>query len=362
MDTHMMNFYIYDQSFNKVAVIDEYSSLIWSDRFNECGDFELDIPYALGKGVYGNYLIQDNYCGIDYSDRKAIIEKIEYEHEEDSAPMMKVSGRSLESILERRLVLGKTEFGTESSPVSVQNSIQSVLNSHVINPVVVARKIAGFSFSASTDIAITDLKFTDTYDGDDLYSVVSGICQDKKIGFKIINSSGSDLVFSLYPGVDRSKNQAQNPFVVFSPAYDNLMNTNFVTSTEEYKNMMYIGIGEGTAVQAYFEPVPSGITRREVFIDQDELKENNSVTLTNDQLKSKGKKKLTTEYKVKTGIEGEIVPGILYTYGTDYMVGDKVQLTDIYGNTDVARISEVVISCDEGGLQIIPTFEDIEEK
>ncbi len=352
-----ISLYIYDQTFKTVAVIDAYESLIWTDRYDQCGDFELTLPYMYGKEYFGDYLIKDNYCGIEYSKRKMIIERIEYENDEESAPIMIVSGRSIESLLDRRIVLTKTEFGDDETEVSVQTSIQSLLNSHIISPSNEDRKIDKFIFQASEDTAITSLNFSESYDGDDLYSIITGVVQDKKIGFKLIFNDNWEMVFSLYAGRNLTST------VIFSPYFDNLKNTNFFTSSEEYKNVMIISTGENSSVTVNerADYVPSGIERREVMIDQDELKENKETTLTNKQLQTKGRKKLKQEFKIKTGVEGEIVPNVLYEYGTDYEVGDKVQLTDIYGNTEAVYISEVVISCDESGLSIIPTFSEIEE-
>ena len=36
-----MELVVLDESFRSVAVIDSYKSLIWADRYNEYGDFEL---------------------------------------------------------------------------------------------------------------------------------------------------------------------------------------------------------------------------------------------------------------------------------------------------------------------------------
>ena len=36
-----MEIYVLDSSFSRINVIDTYESFIWTDRLNECGDFEL---------------------------------------------------------------------------------------------------------------------------------------------------------------------------------------------------------------------------------------------------------------------------------------------------------------------------------
>lgn len=361
MFDNSLNLYIYDQNYNVVALIDAYESLIWSDRYNEAGDFELTIPYEYAKKYFGKYLIQDNYCGIKYSKRKSIIEKIEYHVEEDSAPKMIVSGRSLESILERRLVLSKVDFGSEGVQVPFQTAIESLINSNIISPFNENRKIENFIMKLSEDTKVTSVLFDGTFNGEDLYKIISDSCKDKKLGFRITFTEENKMMFELYSGLDRSTAQNENASVIFSPYYDNLKSSNYFTSTEEYKNIMYVSMDEDSVVSAYDEPEPNGIKRREVLIDKDDLKKNKSTKLNSNQIITKAKQKLKEEYKVKTGIEGDVVPGVLYEYGTDYDVGDRVQVTDIYGNTETVSISEVVITCDESGLQIIPTFEEIEE-
>lgn len=356
-----LNLYIYDQNLNAVSLIDAYTSLCWSDRYNEAGEFELSLPYYYGKQYFGKYLIQDNYCGIKYSKRKMIIEKIEYHVEEESAPEMIVSGRSLESILERRLVLSKVDFGSDGVQVPFQTAVESLLNSNIISPFNENRKIPGFIMKLSEDTKVTSVLFDGTYNGEDLYKIISDACKDKKLGFRLMFNEENKLVFELYAGLDRSTAQNVNDSVIFSPYYDTLKSSNYFTSTEEYKNIMYVSIAEDSVVPVFETPEPSGIKRREVLVDQDDLKKNKSTKLKSSEIETKGKQKLKEEYKVKTGIEGDVVPGVLYEYGKDYDVGDRVQVTDIYGNTETVSISEVVITCDEGGLQIIPTFEEIEE-
>ena len=211
--------YVYNKSFQLVAIMDRYSSMNWSDRYDECGVFELKLPY---DSKYNKVFVKDYYCKIEYSDRWMIIEKVQIDQEEDSPAMMTVSGRSLESILERRIILEKAEFGEEKKEVSVQDSIKKLLTSNIISPKDSNRKISNFKFSASTDTAITKLKFSETYDKDELYSVIQGICQDKHIGFKIVLDASNNFVFSLFKGKDRSKSSNTTSYVVFSPYYDNL--------------------------------------------------------------------------------------------------------------------------------------------
>ena len=81
--------------------------------------------------------------------------------------------------------------------------------------------------------------------GDNLLTKIEEICEAYNIGFKMPLRYGM-LWFEMYSGVDRSYNQNSNPWVIFSDDYDNLIDSEYVYSTSEYKNVFLIaGEGEG---------------------------------------------------------------------------------------------------------------------
>ena len=365
-----MYLYVYNNSFSLVGIVDKYISLIWTDRYDDCGEFELTLPY---ESKWNSVFKKDYLCKINFSDHWCLIEQVEVNKEEDNAATMIISGRSVEAILERRVVIGEKEFGNDETEVNVQTSIQTLLNENFINPSNAKRKISNFIFSASTDSAITGLKFADNYEGDDILSIITGICQDKHIGFKVLVNSSNQFVFSLYAGKDRSKSSNSSGYVIFSPYYDNLITSNYFSSTEEYKNLMIVVDEEKNYSYVYLDSTePTGLSRREVYENESDLEDVQTdmnvsgtklvISNTNkkSQIKSKAKKKLRTEYKIKTGFEGDIIPEKMYKYRTHYNAGDKVHFQDSYGNSERVYISEVVISMDENGLVILPTFEEID--
>ena len=368
-----INLYVYNQSFSLVAIIDKYSSLIWTDRYDDCGEFELSIPY---ESKWKSVFKKDYLCKIDFSDHWCFIEKIEINKDEESAAMMIVSGRSVESILQRRIIIGKKEFGTDETKVNVQNSIKSLINENIISPSNSNRKISNFVFKESTETAVTKLTFAESYDGTDLLDVVTGICQDKHIGFRVLVNSSNKFEFSLFSGRDRSKSSNDTGYVIFSPYYDNLVTSNYFSSTEEYRNVMVVLLDDETHTTVYStDDEPTGLNRREVYESDSKMedielteKESNNKLIINlkktssvkSQIRSKAIKKLKRDYKIKTGFEGDIIPEKMYKYRTNYNVGDKVQFEDSYGNNERVYISEVVISYDENGLLILPTFAEID--
>lgn len=352
-----MYLYVYDSDFNQIALIDQYSSLIWTDRYDECGEFELVIPY---QSSFLDIFCLGYYCKVDQSMHWAVIEKVEMKKEDEDAPEMIVSGRSIESILERRVVIEKVEF----EDASLQDSVQSLLATNIISPSDDSRKVEGFKMKTSTDTAITNLKLTDSYDGDNLLSIISGICQENSIGFIIGVEEDFTLYFQLYVGSDRSGSNINNGIVCFSPEYDNLLNSSYYISTEIYHNTMFVSISENNyiAVSKSAKGFARGLDRREIQIDVNDLKENQSSSLSDAMIVKKARKLFDSDYKIMQSIEGDIVPNINYQYKEDYFTGDIVKMKDIFGNMKNLRITEMMISYDEMGLEMTPTFEEIQEE
>ena len=52
----------------------------------------------------------------------------------------------------------------------------------------------------------------------------------------------------------------------------------------------------------------------------------------------------------------------MFRYGEDFFNGDVVQIANEYGHETKARIVEIVMSEDEDGNSVYPTFKTIEQE
>lgn len=354
-----MELLVLDANFTAVTVIDSFRSMIWTDRYNSYGDFELYLPVDSSM-LY--YLQQDNYLWTKDSEHCMIIEDITIDSDVEEGNYLKVTGRSLESILTRRIVWGQTILNG-----SMQDAIQTLLNDAFISPSNEARKVDNFIFEASTDPAITELTIDTQYTGDDLYTVVQTLCEANRIGFKIVLNDQNQFVFSLYAGADRSYDQIANPYVIFSPSFENIINSNYYTSNAELKNVTLVaGEGEGASRRMTSVGDTSGLTRREIFTDaRDVSSDVDGGTLSSDeyisQLYARGVEKLA-ECGIKTAFEGEVDATRMFKYGEDFFIGDIVQIANEYGHEGKVYISELVLSHDETGYSVYPTFQTLNEE
>lgn len=354
-----MDILVLNTSFESVAVVDTYESMIWTDRYNECGDFEITLS---SDSKFLEILKEDYYLWTDESEHCMIIEKIEIDSDAEDGNHFIVSGRSLESILERRIVWGQKILNG-----NFQTAIQTLLNESFISPSIADRKIDNFIFETSEDSKITPLTTDVQFFGEDLYTVITNMCKEQQLGFKIVLNDRNQFVFSLYAGADRSYNQIENPYVVFSPNFENIINSNYYASKANFKNVTLVaGEGEGSSRKTTTVGSASGLDRRELFTDaRDVSSETEDGTLSTSeytkQLITRGNENLL-EHKIDKAFEGEVEATQLYKYGEDFFIGDIVQIANEYGHEDVVYISELVISHSDDGLSIYPTFKTIEDE
>lgn len=354
-----MELLILDESLSGVDTLDIFESLIWTDRYSKCGDFEIYVPVSekmLSK------LQKDRYVYLRESEHIMIIEDRNIETDVEQGTHLCVTGRSLESILERRIIWNQTVLSG-----NLQDNIQKLLNENAISPSDSKRKIPNLSFKKSSDSKITKLTIEAQCWGENLYDAIVSICESYSIGFKIL-LDGTNFVFSLYAGADRSYGQTTNPYVVFSPNFDNLLNSNYIESDKTLKTITLIaGEGKGserkTTISQISTGAGEGLKRREMFTDAGDISqtvdgEQISESDYLNQLKQRGDEDLAKN-KATNSFEGQVDSSATYFYGVDYYLGDIVQVSNEYGIESRSRVSEYVMCQDENGIETYPTFDPI---
>lgn len=374
-----MELMVLNTEFETVGIIDTFMSCIWTDRYNESGDFEICLPMNISLL---DVLKEDYYLITEESEHVMIIEDLDVTTDVEEGKRLIVTGRSLEQILDRRIVLNKTSFVAEYDAdnneilPNLQNGIKTILNENIISPAIAARRISNFIFEESTDEKITSLTFEAQYWGDNVYDVIYSLCLENEIGFKITLNDSNQFVFKLYAGVDRSYNQFENPYIVFSQDNDNLLNTSYYRSRSSFKNVAVVlgeeikdsvvdpdGDKERKSVTVGNE---LGLARREIFEDANDItsKIDEKTTLTDEQyralLKRRGIDALIENLEVEA-FEGEVEATLMYKYGEDFFIGDIVQIIDEYGHEGQAYISELIISQDTDSIAMYPTFMTIQK-
>lgn len=355
-----MEIKVLDTSFNKVEVVEIFESLIWTDRYSVFGDFEFMTQASIG---IINSFREDYYLQLKGSDHTMIIETLNLKTDVEEGDKFISKGRSLESILDRRIIWNQTTLNG-----GLQDGIKLLLNQNAIVPSDGNRKISNLQFQTSSDPNITSLSINEQFHGENLYEVISALCKNSGIGFKITLSSSNKFVFQLYSGADRSYDQIENPLVLFSTEMDNLSNTNYIHSKIPQKTATLVGgEGEGSArkiAQVIIPGLDTELNRREMFTDARDVSSLvNGVTISNEEyttlLQNRGLLNLVANQQ-SSSFDGKVDPTTTYIYGEDFSMGDIVQIQNQYGITGKAKVTEFIFSENLEGRDSFPTFEMIE--
>lgn len=337
-----MDIYVLNQNFSPIAVIDVYKSLIWTCKYFTCGDFELYLPAA---AELMSVLQKDNFIIRDDSDTVMVIEKIEIETSLEDGDFLIVSGRSAESLLDRRIIWNQTIVNASPPAVIAQLITENI----IAVPERPVRQIAHISIGTSDTVSGT-LKAQ--YTGANLLSTVEDICRAYGMGIKAALGSG-DLAFSCYV---RGESEVE-----FSTEFDNLVESKYTEDHTKYRNAALVaGEGEGTArkrmsITENGNVTPAGLARRELYVDARDISSNDGAVEEEDYmllLVQRGKEKLVGE-AIKVSFDCEVEPSMTYKYGVDYQLGDIVTVKNSYGVIITPRITAVTESYDIDGYKMI---------
>lgn len=386
-----MIFYILDPQYRVLDTLDTFKEATWNVFFRDEGNCMLYLPAVTWAN--SPYLKAGNYLSLKGSDRYMILEDFETRHEMDEDPLIIVEGRSLEAILDRRVIWDKLMFARGGK---VQDLIRRIVNENLISPSIASRRVPNFRFVDSADSGVVG-KTTDSdylFHGENVLTTVRDLCSHYDLGFRVLPEGDGGFKMDLYSGVDRSYAQEANPWVVFSPQYNNLESTKLIVKHSGTRNAMLVynehdwtesvdvevpdDEGNPQTVsytvehhEVYSEDVAgkggtqSGLGRRELFLESSKshTKDDEERTMFTEAeyraiLQNEGKSELS-EYDVNSVFYGKIEALNQFTLGKDFELGDIVQVENEYGMTGRCRVAEVIFSQNDSGERVLPYFANV---
>lgn len=365
----MKSIYVLDRDFNILGIVDSYVSVIWRPSYSEIGDFEI---YLGADSEVVDLLQEDRYVvrssdvsvddagNVTYTNVMIITGRIIHTDVENG-DYLTVTGRELKYLLNRRIVWNMTTLSG-----TAENGIRKLVTENAIAPTgsgtqnVTKRIIPGLVLGASAGLTDTIEK---QVTGDKLDETIVSICKAYEYGWEIFVYN-KNLVFVIYQGENRSYGQTERPYVVFSEDFENLYNTEYQSSRENYATITLIG-GEGEGIARYYTTAGNddleGLDRREVFTDargvsrnegsEEEISQADYLRL----LWEQGEEKLA-EYAYTEGFSGEVLSDVAFKYGQDFHLGDIVTVINKYGISRNARVTSAIESEDESGSKLVPQF------
>lgn len=348
-----MDLYVLDNNYQQIAIIDDFTSLIWAKRYSQFGDCEL---YVQVSKDYIDILQKGNFLMRNDDDMICRIETVELDTDNENGDYLIITGRDCRYFLSQRVVWNQTNFtGT------VENYIRKLVTDNIVNPSLELRKIDKFKLGNAKNFTE---RITEQVTYTPLDEKIIEVCDAYNYGSKV-TFDGTNFIFDLYKGIDRSYNQDVNDFVVFSSEFDNIISSKYVTDDSNVKNVAVVaGEGEGVNRKRYTYGASAGINRYELYVDARDVSSETpeGTTIDYDEVLKARAIEALGEYGVVTSFEGEVEPNYSYKYEVDYDLGDIVQVVNEYGFSTSARIVEVIETFDQEGYSVIPTFQYSEVK
>lgn len=371
-------------------VLDVYSSLIWCERYQGPGEFVLILraTQELMQYFCDNELLilrKDTGYGM-------IPEIIELTEDPDAVDTIKISGRSAESLLNRRVITQTLTWNENTLSGTAANAVTYFTEKNVSDFYWYHNDISGMYtdkyrylpflgiHNLTLDAFLKDFpeKITAQPFGENLGVFASETAKACGFGYRILTDRDTmRMTLEVYVGADRSMEQDERAPVIFAPGFAELGRTVYTVDRRGYYNVGYAG-GEGdgkdrmvgVGLHGEFTNNPPfywksmGVPRREYYVDAKSISSNSDgVTdaLAYQKLLDSTARAAVDARGVKSDFFGEALPGCPYRYRMDYFLGDRVSVRSKFGISGTATITEVTETIDGAGHQIIPTLSDWRE-
>lgn len=356
-----LEWYTLDDQFRKDAVIEEFESFIWTERFNDAGDFQIVIKSTyqsrtlLTPGTWitkkGSYYVMQ-------------IQTVSDQTDDTGVRNLTITGASMESLLEDRVAMPAVT-DTTTTPAWVLTDTPGNICRYIFEQICVVGLISTLDtipfYTEGTLLPVGSIEeeteeITVSTQPDTVFNVIQKICQTYFLGFRLVrNGEQSEIYFEIYTGNDLTSDQTANTPVIFDPDLDNLEAVTTLSSTALIKTVAYVFATNGSAIVygVGADSTASGDGRHVLLVNS-----SNSADASEDldaALQSEGLLALTACRQVYQ-FDGELPQTIPYVYGRDYNLGDLVEERDSDGIGNQMIVTEQIFSADDTGERAYPTL------
>lgn len=387
-----MDLYTLSPTFLAEAVVDEFVSAIWTERYTSAGEVQISLPITQANL---DLLAPGTYLGLVGTNEVMIIETQVIEDD-----LLKVSGRTLVTFLDHRFLWAKNPDWTGADPTQEKvrdytdtllkpgEFISDLVTRWAISPSTYVGSWSTINLDWANDaIPYLTLGATDasgsvqrmTAPVGPLYEAIEQLASKYVVGVSLYLFSadpiaGYSLKFKTYQGVDRSSDQVLVPLVRLVPELDGISDIKEVRSNALFKNICYVYY-DGTISEHLLDPLspePEGLDRKVLVVDAvgepvGRKVENTWGNWGGYTQTVIGAPELTAfrnqnavdafaNHNYIQAIDGQTSPISDYAFGTDYGLGDIIELEGITGAISKARVTEYIRSQDKSGERSYPTI------
>lgn len=333
---------IYSQDLKFLGISESATSVIWTRRYYDVGNFEIHTPVTEGNV---NLYRLNNIVWILGAKEAGVIESIQFVQNAKTYEMT-IKGRFLESYLDRRLIhptfnfSGKTEVAMRNLAASVTPAI----------PQMELGELKGYDDVVNFQVSWKPLLTAEIR-----------LAQSSNLGFRLRPDFGHrKIIYDIYKGLDRRRTQHERSFAEFSDSFNNIDSATYILNNKLEKTVAYVlGEGEGSdrKVVVVGDDTLQGYERKELYVDARDL---SSDGLTDEEyeaaLRQRGLEKLE-ENKTSKSFECDTIALGNFNYRTDYDLGDIVTVKRTNWNVATeSRITEVMEIYEHDVMKVVLTL------
>jgi hypothetical protein len=382
-----MYYYLLDSDFKIIVGIDKFQSMIWNEKYDDIGDFELYIPATEDSVKLFTEAAERHYYICRKEDAKTneltdlpimMVESVKTDLSVKTGNFIIVTGSQIKKILYRRIALDEYAISGK-----IRDQLYSLVETNAVSPKDKDRCIPRLICDPDYHIPNEDDYLVNfAINGEFLSQIIAAACRVHKLGWDVVlDYNKGVLKFRITSGVDRSQSQkgdlsTWNEPVVFSIKNANLIKTTYSLDYENYRNVAVVKskyekynetkneietLTDIVEVKPYkIDRRPVGLDRYEIFVDGEDYSlgsngEAVNLAVMNAQSTSKGRSELTN-YLKKIDVSCEVEVGVTFKYGIDYFLGDLVSFQNEFGQIFDARITGVLSTLAYNKVSVIPSF------
>lgn len=355
-----MELYIYDRDMTLHGVIDEISSLIWTRRYWETGEFKLLVPFT---SKHASLLVKKNIVMKRGDTEAAEIRYVHISKNAEGLEEIEVQGKFITQWIGKRIV--RNQIITSSGTQAI---LYQIVRENAVSPTVTARRIPNvFLDPEDVDTGSGTIQYTSEAFINALLAVETA-AKAAKLGFRMrTDVRAGKHYFSVYAGRNLTADQKENPPCIFSQEFDNVSEQEYTNSIENLKSTAYVG-GEEKEPRVIAEVGggAAGLDREEVFVNATDITKTytdsneNEITRTDAEylacLMERGASELG-QYAETLSFSSKINTHANLKYREDYDLGDRVTCVNKrWGIKINVRITEVSETYQQNIEEIDITF------
>lgn len=349
-----MDLYSLSGSYRRSNLMDDYESMVWTERFGSHGDFEI---IASPKSKTSRSLRVGSLVENSDSPEPMIVERRERTTTAEGVRAFKWKGRSLTApIMEGRSVTPQDTKEVWSYEGFAHMALRQLIIDHCIDP------IRGGSADIIPNLnVISRAGSSDTVDVEippgKLYSSYKELSDSAKLGFSV-ELNRDTYVINFIVAQQKSRTG-----VVLGESLDSLTEVSELDSIEEMYNVAYVWDKEHKNLQMVYPKgatPTSGLNRKVLTVEATDI---DSATLTEEKrislITTRGRTELAKVKRVNL-YDAAVTSNSPYVYRRHYWLGDIVKILVDEGPLLNKVVTEYIWSAGPDGIRAYPTLDDTE--